>query len=481
MASCARCGGEVRPLSVGESSELCTRCQAAKPASQTQIAPRRAAPYRPPATTALLVVNTLVFLAMAAAARSLQAPSNSLLLQWGANWGPLSLDGQPWRILTANYVHIGILHIAFNMWALWQLGRLAERIFGSWTYLLIYTACGIAASIVSLFWHPLVIGAGASGAIFGLVGALISVLYLGKLPFPKTALRATLKSLLIVVVVNLLLGATARGIDNSAHMGGLVMGLGLGAALAPSLTALPPRRRLYEGLIFGVAMFLLLAAGSFVQRRKGYVVFANRASRTMNRSQRDEVISELQRAAAQDPRNKTILALLGDAYLENKNYASAETTCKGLLALDPGDLTAQYHLGLVYGATRRYEEARQIFSQLAQRRPKDDDVWLLLGSSLDGLGRQEEAARAFQRAIASNAQNPEAYRELGLAQLKLQQRGAAIASLEKAMQLDPTSAPTLRELAQAYLEAGRHEEAAAALEQAAELARSQENQAAKKP
>jgi len=97
-------------------------------------------------------------------------PAIAQLLNWGANYGPLTLQGQPWRLLTANYVHIGIIHIALNMWCLWNLGFLAERIFGGWTYFLIYTICGIAGSLastlVSIWLHPNVVGAGAVRGLF---------------------------------------------------------------------------------------------------------------------------------------------------------------------------------------------------------------------------------------------------------------------------------------------------------------------------
>jgi membrane associated rhomboid family serine protease/Flp pilus assembly protein TadD len=429
-----------------------------------------------PVTTALLAVNVLVFVAMAVIAHTLREPPNSLLLQWGANWGPLSLDGQRWRILTSNYVHIGIWHIAFNMWALWQLGWLSERIFGGWTYLLVYTLCGIAGSLASLFRAPLVLGAGASGAIFGLVGALISALYLGRLPFPEVARKRLLRTLLIVVAVNLYLGATFPGIDNAAHMGGLWMGLGLGAALAPYLTAHPDRRRGYQSLIFITSSILLLGAGSLVERRNGYVVFASRADQAMSRAELDQAIGNLQQAVAKNPGNKTALGLLGQAYLQRKDYSSAETALQRVLALDPGDATAQYNLGLIYGTTGRYEEARQMFARLAEQDPKDDEIWVLLGSSLDELGREPEAVQALQRAIALNPRNGAAYRELGLAQRKLQQTDAAVTSLEKAARLDPANAETEKELAQAYLQAGRREEAANAFQKAAKLAPPQGNE-----
>ena len=113
-------------------------------------------------------------------------------------------------MLTSNYLHIGFLHILFNMWCLWDLGNLAERIFDRWTYVLTYTMCGLAGSLASLWWHPLVVGAGASGAIFGLAGALIAALYLGHLPIPKQAVQRTLRSLVIFAGYNLFLARWAQ-------------------------------------------------------------------------------------------------------------------------------------------------------------------------------------------------------------------------------------------------------------------------------
>ncbi|HEX4048806.1 MAG TPA: rhomboid family intramembrane serine protease [Elusimicrobiota bacterium] len=195
-----------------------------------------------PRTTVLVGINVAVYLAMCLSGISPFDPSAPDLLRWGGNFGPLSLGPQPWRLLVSNYVHVGILHIGLNMWCLWSLGILAERIFDPWTYIFIYTATGLAGSLASAWWHPHVVGVGASGAIFGVAGALIAALYFGNLPVPRAALRGTMKSLLAFAGYNLLFGAAIPGIDNWAHVGGLVVGLALGAAMAGSLMA-PPRER----------------------------------------------------------------------------------------------------------------------------------------------------------------------------------------------------------------------------------------------
>ncbi len=212
-----------------------------------------------PITTTLVGMNVAVFAVMVLTGVSPLEPTVTQLLKWGANWGPLSLGAEPWRILASNYIHIGIIHIGLNMWCLWNLGFLAERVFDPWTYVLIYTSCGLAGSLASLWWHPMTPGAGASGAIFGLAGALIAALYLGHLPIPRQAMQSTLKSLLTFAGYNLFFGAVARGIDNSAHIGGLLAGLALGAVLAKHLMQPPEIRDGWRrGVFIAAAVVLFL-------------------------------------------------------------------------------------------------------------------------------------------------------------------------------------------------------------------------------
>ena len=218
-----------------------------------------------PVTFVFVTLNVLVFVAMSFSGVSPGMPQTRQLIRWGADFGPLTLDGQPWRILTANYVHIGILHIALNMWCLWNLGAWGEVIFDRWTYFLTYTTCGLAASISSLWWHPRGVGAGASGAIFGMVGALISALYLGRLGIPRRALRSTLKSLITFTAYNLVFGTLVPGIDNSAHLGGLASGLVLGGILAQDLRARLDQRAARRTWVFLLAAIALLVAFRLVR------------------------------------------------------------------------------------------------------------------------------------------------------------------------------------------------------------------------
>jgi membrane associated rhomboid family serine protease len=269
MPACVSCGREIPPAPVGELN-ICPECRTAilaRAPSQNSLPTRSRSRVleNMPVTSVLVGINALVFVLMTLSGVSFTNPELQKLVQWGADWGPYTLTTQPWRVLTSNYVHIGIIHIALNMWCLWNLGALAERIFDRWTYVLIYTACGIGGSILGVWWRPMLVAAGASGAIFGIAGALISALYLGRLPVHPSAIKSTLKSLLLFAGYNLFFGMLP-GISNAAHLGGLITGLGLGAALAPHLTAPPDERNSWRRLVFIMAGVLLLVFFYFVRR-----------------------------------------------------------------------------------------------------------------------------------------------------------------------------------------------------------------------
>lgn len=279
MANCKVCGRELPSFAAGHPGEVCADCRAivaanssaAYPGMQSSTAPpvRATARWKPPVTTALIGVNVAVFAAMVLTGVSPVLPSEADLLKWGADFGPLSLGAQPWRMLVSNYVHGGIIHIGLNMWCLWNLGFLAERVFDRWTYFLTYTACGLAGSLLSLAMHPIEVGVGASGAIFGIAGALIAALYLGKLPIPKSAMRSTLKSLLTFAGYNLFFGAVVGVIDNWAHIGGLVMGLAIGAMMSKHLMAPAEERNQWRRYVFIGVTLVILAGGAYVKRKNG--------------------------------------------------------------------------------------------------------------------------------------------------------------------------------------------------------------------
>ena len=143
------------------------------------------------------------------------------LLAFGANLDLLVDTGEYFRLLTCIFLHIGIIHLVCNMYSLYVIGKEVESLYGKWKCLAIYLLSGICGSILSLAFNSNTVSAGASGAIFGLLGAL---LYFGY--YYRTYLGATIKSsVLPVIILNLIIGFLNPGIDNSAHIGGLVAGI----------------------------------------------------------------------------------------------------------------------------------------------------------------------------------------------------------------------------------------------------------------
>jgi membrane associated rhomboid family serine protease len=190
-----------------------------------------------PVTPALVGINVLMFAIAVSLGGGLLVPNLEVMIRLGANYTPLTLAGQWWRLLTCTFLHFGFAHLAFNMWALYVNGLIAERIFGNIRYVFIYLVAGVSASVASLLWHPIVTGAGASGAIFGVLGALIAFFIRGSGGVPRSVTRPQLASVAVFVVYSLANGARIRGIDNAAHLGGLAAGFCMGLLLARPLEA----------------------------------------------------------------------------------------------------------------------------------------------------------------------------------------------------------------------------------------------------
>lgn len=207
-------------------------------------------------TPTLLTANVAIFIIMVVSGVNPLQPEIADLLKWGANYAPLTWGGQPWRLVTNIFLHCGILHLAANMWALWTAGRILERFVGNVGYLIIYFAAGIAGSLASLGWNGDVVSAGASGAIFGLLGGFAAFIWNRSDSIPEAALSRLKSSLLKCIGINLLIGLTIPVIDQAAHVGGLLSGLILGSVLSQRLDQLTVLRRPRRNMIAGaIALF----------------------------------------------------------------------------------------------------------------------------------------------------------------------------------------------------------------------------------
>ena len=230
-----------------------------------------------PATYVLVGINCAVYAWMVLRGVSPTSPTTLQLIHFGATNPILILNGgQWWRLLAAIFVHVGIIHIATNMWCLWNLGLLGEPLLGPFGLGAVYVLTGIAGNLLSLAVNVIArdgssVGAGASGAVFGIAGILIVLLSNHRLPIPFSELRRLRRSVIQFAALNLIIGIGANytsfvRIDNQAHIGGFLCGLALGVPLVPRMTSGRVRYLRRQKLTFGFATFLLLLFGYWIAK-----------------------------------------------------------------------------------------------------------------------------------------------------------------------------------------------------------------------
>jgi rhomboid protease GluP len=214
-------------------------------------------------TPALALTCVTVFVAMVLCGVSATKPSVEALLAWGANFGPyVAFDREYWRLFTSMFLHGEFLHLFFNMWCLLAAGPLIERLFGHVGFAVLYILSGLGGALASMAMHPQVVGVGASGAIFGIFGALVGFLVAQHQTVPTTLLKPLRASALSFIAYNIFFGMTSEQVDNSAHLGGLATGFLCGLLLHRRLPIDSDHRGIVRRLVatVGLSLALVLAA-----------------------------------------------------------------------------------------------------------------------------------------------------------------------------------------------------------------------------
>jgi rhomboid protease GluP len=368
----------------------------------------RGSPREVPLTLALIAVNVLVFVLMLRQGAGLWHTGSAVQLAWGANFAPATQDGQWWRLGTALFLHFGLLHLGMNMWALWDVGRLIERLYGRWRFVLVYFASGVFGNLLSLVVQGnQAVSGGASGAIFALYGALLVYLWRERRQVDRGEFRWMFGAASLFTVVMLVIGFLIPGIDNAAHGGGLAagallarsmskpwarrgwrnQGLPLGALVALALAVAvllhnlpPPRYRLGEELRAKEAIQQFLMADRRIAREREDILFRGQLAGMSF----DEVAGRIDATVTQE-------------YQENFDELSA-------LHLDPGAPSA-----LVLENLRRYAQQRSDAAQALSeglRSGDPDRIRKALETARRPLGSTPRAPAAAASAPASRASAP---------------------------------------------------------------------------
>jgi len=263
-------------------------------------------------TPIIINLNIAVFLLMVVSGVNFFLPSTDSLLAWGANFRPLTLAGEWWRLITCCFLHIGIIHLLFNMYALAYIGVLLEPHLGKLRFISAYLLTGIISSVASLWWHDLIVSAGASGAIFGMYGVFLALLSTNVID--KDQRKPLLTSIMIFVVYNLANGMKG-GIDNAAHVGGLVSGLIIGFAFVPSIRK--PEEKKLEVTTVSLLTVAVIAISYFVYTKtpNDIGVYDNRMNEVSNLEKQALGFYSLPQTSPGD----TLLHYLKDKGIKNWN------------------------------------------------------------------------------------------------------------------------------------------------------------------
>ncbi len=381
MPTCPSCGRQFSGFSFGSMpANECRDCRQAKANSASAdaiSAPNRSvaaavpANFIPTATLAIIGINAAVYIAMGLSGASWTQPSIAYAIRWGADYGPLTLSTQPWRLVTSMFVHFGFLHIFFNMWCLYRLGISLEYLMGRKTFIATYLVSGLTASVVSVAWAPFRVSAGASGAIFGVAGSFAMYMFVRKIPPIPGSVRQTRGSLAIFIIYNLVEGAANVGIDNAAHVGGLMAGLLLGLIIppvvklrkqefaelaAPAVLMQKPvvesrseedgeRGRLAVAVVLG-SVFLLLISFAVARSTHADSVRYGQAVALIRSGHSEQAIAKLEAGAKRGPESPSEWLLLGELFLDRREPGLAVEPLEKALAIQPENKQVEYNLAL---------------------------------------------------------------------------------------------------------------------------------------
>jgi rhomboid protease GluP len=318
---------------------------------------------RPIATWVLLGILVAVFLVETLLGGS---TDTEVLIRLGAKVTPLIAAGEYWRLFTSMFLHIGLMHLAFNGYALFVLGTELERLYGSGRFLAIYLLSGLFGSLFSYTFSES-LSAGASGAVFGLVGALAAFFTLQRKLLGDYG-RKRLINIGIIVALNLFWGLSQPGIDNWAHMGGLISGAGLGWALAPRYELDPIAVRVLDTNRLGRYWLALTLAVALLV---GGTTLATRMHRDSPRSH----------------------LLRGQQAIEAEAWDEAALELQQALELDPslGDAVTYFYLGLAHSYLEQPQSAARAYeAALEQDASHTPSLWNLAITNLD-LARYAQA------------------------------------------------------------------------------------------
>lgn len=352
------------------------------------------------ATYVILFLNIFIFILMTVAGGS---KNIDVLLNFGASYGPYFRTGEYWRLVMPMFLHIGWPHLFVNMFALYVLGSFLEPLYGYGRFTLLYVISGMGGSLLSMEASSH-IAAGASGAIFGIAGAMLVTGLVHPETVPRRWKNVFGIGILAVIVINLVFGHFIHHIDNWAHLGGLATGLFLAWVIPPA--RLPSAQTLAEHsmqpiLALPVALVVVAmgaTANHYLKTQQVLRLVADGA-RLQAANQPDRALKLLQEAQGIQPHNLQVRETLGALYLNSKQYAKAIREFEQAVRLNPLSTGDTLRLAAAYEGNGELAKARQVLESAQKRVPQDASMQQALAEVYANLKLYPDAIRHYQEAL----------------------------------------------------------------------------------
>lgn len=356
-----------------------------------------------PITYLLVTANIVIFglIVFMTEWTSLIMPSIETLLDWGALYTPAVLTGEYWRIFSSLFLHGGVLHLLLNMYVLWYIGPMVERMFGSWKFLVLYLMAGWGGAISMLIWSPAAVGVGASGAIFGLFGGLLAFLKVHKNEFPPQLFREKMRGLMMFLLINLLFGLSQPSISTAAHTGGLAIGYLIGLAIMPSApNDLHWHWRDSLRVSFVIA-FLCVVMGF---EQKGLLDVGGQLSlvqgaEALKSGNYKAALPLLNKRIKKSPEDVRAYVLRAAIYLTQQDYKAALKDCDHILSIEPENVDALFTRATIYEKTEQFEKSNNDLNQVLKKKKDSASVYAMRGWNNYAIGKFKDAIEDFERTI----------------------------------------------------------------------------------
>ncbi|MBI2810449.1 MAG: rhomboid family intramembrane serine protease [Candidatus Melainabacteria bacterium] len=349
----------------------------------------------------LIGLNIAWFVAMVCGSslKSILLPSSQVLLNWGASSASETLAAhQFWRLVTCSFVHVGIFHLGINMYVLRDIGREVEAAFGRLNFCIVYLYAAIGGALTSILVNPLLVSAGASGAIFGVFGAMLAIVWRRPAMFPKGYLILHGKIVLCLILYTIIFSFIDKNADNAAHFGGFVMGFIAG------LCALPSADKTGKRHLKQVAATALLAVPMIGATYLSYAALAHKPeilAETHYRKAVDllqdekyrESLPLLDQALALNPNNSNAYCDRARAYSEIKEYDKAISDADSAIKISETNKTAHTVRANVLQKLGKYKQATDELSKVIGLDPKD-------AMAYNNRAWSEEAAGLLDQSIS---------------------------------------------------------------------------------